>query len=97
MTEGVDISASRGEKVKLHAVTDDPDGDYVTTEWEVYSDASTYSNAADLKVKGAESDIVSFVVPEDAQSGDTIHLIVKATDDGEHNLVHYQQVIVTVK
>lgn len=97
VTEGVDISASRGEKVKLHAVTDDPDGDYVTTEWEVYSDASNYANAADLKVKGAESDTVSFVVPEDAQSGDTIHLIVKATDDGEHNLVHYQQVIVTVK
>ncbi|HJC30695.1 MAG TPA: DUF1593 domain-containing protein [Candidatus Anaerobutyricum faecale] len=97
VTEGIDISASRGEKVKLHAVTDDPDGDFVTTEWKVYSEASSYEGASDLKLRGASSDIVSFTVPEDAESGSTIHLLVKASDDGEHNLAHYQQVIVTVK
>lgn len=41
--------------------------------------------------------MVSFTVPEDAESGDTIHLVVQAKDDGEHTLTHYQQVIVTVK
>lgn len=32
----------------------------------------------------------------DANSGDTIHIVVKVTDDGAHNLKHYQRVVVTV-
>lgn len=97
VTEGIDITAEKGENIKLHAVTSDPDGDYVNTSWTIYKEASTCASAGELALKGADTDIVSFTVPQDAKSGDTIHIIVKAEDDGEHNLVHYQQVIVTVK
>ncbi|WRK52341.1 hypothetical protein SD457_18315 [Coprobacillaceae bacterium CR2/5/TPMF4] len=40
---------------------------------------------------------MSFVVPEDAKSGDTIHMVVEVQDDGAHQLKHYQRVIITVK
>ena len=93
----MDVTAEAGEKIKLKAIASDPDGDYVTVNWTHYADADTYDGDAGLTLKGAASDMVSFTVPEDAESGDTIHLVVQAKDDGEHTLTHYQQVIVTVK
>ena len=50
-----------------------------------------------IVLNGSETAQVSFTVPEDAKSGDTLHLIVEARDDGAHNLVHYARVIVTVE
>lgn len=94
---GTDVTAAAGEVVKLKAIASDPDGDYVTVKWNHYSDADTYEGEAGLTLKGAASDMVSFTVPADAKSGDKIHLIAQAQDDGEHTLTHYQQVIVTVK
>lgn len=95
--DGVDVTAAAGEKLKLKAIASDPDGDYVTVNWTHYADADTYDGDTGLTLKGAASDMVSFTVPEDAESGDTIHLIVQAKDDGEHTLTHYQQVIITVE
>ena len=40
---------------------------------------------------------MSFTVPEDAHSGDTVHMIVEVQDDGAHTLKHYQRVIITVE
>ena len=39
---------------------------------------------------------MSFVVPADAQPGQTIHLILEVTDDGTPPLSSYQRVITTV-
>jgi hypothetical protein len=36
-------------------------------------------------------------LPEDAESGDTIHIIGEVIDDGEIKLKDYQRVIITVK
>lgn len=36
-------------------------------------------------------------MPEDAKSGDTIHIVVEAKDNGKINLKYYQRVIITVK
>lgn len=93
--EGTALTAAAGESLKLHAVTADPDGDYVSVSWSEYTDASTTETA--LTLKGKKSDTVSFTIPSDAKSGDKIHLIAQAKDDGEHTLTHYQQVIITVK
>jgi hypothetical protein len=49
-----------------------------------------------IELNGADTETVSFTVPEDAKSGDTIHIIAVATDDGPHTLKRYQRVIVTV-
>ena len=39
----------------------------------------------------------TFTVPEDAKSGDTIHIIMEGVDGGGTNPVAYQRVIVTIK
>ena len=95
--EGTDIQAEAGEQIKLHAVTTDPDNDYVRVKWSIYEDACTYTNTENIKLKGAASDVVSFKIPDDIKSGDEIHFIAQAKDDGEHTLTHYQQVIVHIK
>ncbi|WP_128103061.1 DUF1593 domain-containing protein [Paenibacillus sp. DCT19] len=51
----------------------------------------------ELELQGKDTDTVTFTVPEDAKSGDTLHIIAEVQDDGEHNLKHYQRVIVTVQ
>ncbi len=50
-----------------------------------------------IKLTGANTKKVSFTVPKDAKSGDTIHIILEVQDNGAHNLKSYQRVIVTVK
>ncbi|MFC4402358.1 DUF1593 domain-containing protein [Gracilibacillus xinjiangensis] len=50
-----------------------------------------------IELSGSETDTVTFTVPEDANSGDTIHIIAEVQDDGEHGLKHYQRVILTVQ
>ncbi len=49
-----------------------------------------------IVLAGADTEQVTFTVPADAKSGDTIHMVVEVTDDGAHNLKHYQRVVVTV-
>ncbi|WP_342671827.1 hypothetical protein [Paenibacillus sp. O199] len=50
-----------------------------------------------IQLEGSDTDAVSFNVPDDAKSGDTIHIVAEVQDDGEHQLKHYQRVILTVK
>lgn len=50
-----------------------------------------------ITLDGSDTDTVTFNVPEDAKSGDTIHIVVEAKDNGKFTLKHYQRVIITVK
>jgi len=102
--EGLDITGKPGEWISLNAETSDPDGDYVTVDWYNYVEAGTYRSSKDtdpskpssIPIVGKGTRAMSFVIPEDAKNGDTIHMIAKATDDGEHNLMYYQRVVITV-
>jgi hypothetical protein len=91
-------TARPGERVQLVGQASDPDGDNLTVSWWQYHEADTYpglvslENPSALRGKGA-----SFVVPEDAEPGQTIHLILEVTDDGELPLQSYQRVVVTVR
>ncbi|MDO4538323.1 MAG: DUF1593 domain-containing protein [Coriobacteriales bacterium] len=49
-----------------------------------------------ITLEGADTDKVTFTVPEDAKAGDTIHMIAEVSDDGAHTLKHYQRVVITV-
>lgn len=90
----LDITAAPGTIVELNASATDPDGDEVTFEWWQYEEVGTYAGSVELTAtEGATS---SFTVPEDAEAGSTIHIILEATDSGEPPLTRYQRVIVTV-
>ena len=93
--EGNRVDASQGDVVKLTPITSDPDGNKVNTVLWQYKEAGTYAGTVELKKN--DSGQWSMVIPESANSGDTIHVIVESKDDGDPVMTRYQRVIVTVK
>ena len=97
--EGVDVVAAPGQEVTLHAVATDPDGDEVRVTWTRYADADTYAGEVALDAsRSRDGATVHLTVPDDARAGDTIHLIVRASDEPSRTpyMVNYRRVIITV-
>jgi hypothetical protein len=88
------ISARPGETVRLEGATSDPDGNAVHVRWWQWKDVDTYPGAVTISNPAALS--ASVQVPNDAAVGQTIHLVLEATDDGRPALTRYQRVVVTV-
>jgi hypothetical protein len=88
------ISARPGETVRLQGVTSDPDRNAVTVKWWRWKDVDTYPGQVTLPNPTSLATIMQ--VPTDATAGQTVHVILEATDDGTPALTHYQRVIVSV-
>ena len=94
--EGVDIFVTPGEQLTLHAEASVIDaGLHVAVTWRNYEEAGA-SCASDMTLE-ASGDSCLVTIPANAAAGDKLHIIVKAQTDGHHRLVHYQQVVLTVK
>lgn len=89
------ISAGRGGTVQLQAEVSDPDQNSVSVTWWQYNDAGTYPG--DITFSDPTALTTSFRVPDDAKPGQTIDVIVEATDNGTPPLTRYQRVVVTVQ
>ncbi|AYB31628.1 DUF1593 domain-containing protein [Chryseolinea soli] len=89
------ITAKPGQEIKLVGSAKDPDGNAVNYKWWQYEEVDTY--AGKVSLQNADKSKASFTIPVDAKSGDTIHIILEATDVGTPKLTRYQRVIVTVK
>jgi hypothetical protein len=94
VTSGVNVSATAGDTVPLKASASDPDGNNLTYTWWQYKDAGTYPGV--VTFSNATSLVSSITVPADANPGQTIHLLLRVTDDGTPALTSFQRVIVTV-
>ena len=94
LNHAADLTARPGRGVRLNGAADDPDSDAVSYLWWQYEEAGTCAGTVD--VRNASRQRASFTVPEDAVSGETIHLILEVTDSGVPPLTRYQRVIVTV-
>jgi hypothetical protein len=92
---GAHVSARPGEAVRLEGAASDPDGNAVAVRWWRWKDVDTYPG--EITVSNPTSLTASLLVPSDAMAGQTIHLILEATDDGKPALTRYQRVVVTVK
>lgn len=88
-------SVRPGETVRLHASATDPDGDAVAVRWWQYRDAGTYPGA--LAIPETPAVETAFLVPADAEAGQTIHVILEGTDNGTPTLTRYQRVVLTVQ
>lgn len=88
------VSARPGETVRLEGVTSDPDGNVVTVRWWRWKEVDTYPGQ--VRVSNPASLATSLHVPSDATPGQTIQLILEATDNGTPPLTRYQRVIVFV-
>jgi hypothetical protein len=89
----LNIKAGAGEKIKLAGKVSDPDGDKVSVKWWQFRVGSYPKEVAVASPHSASTD---FTVPADAKSGQTIHLILEATDHGSPALTRYQRVVLTV-
>ena len=94
LTGPLSIEAAPGEKVTLNARATDPDGDQLSLKWWQWK-VGTYEG--EVAVDNPTSAKTTFTVPEDAQSGQTIHLILEAQDNGTPVLKKYLRTVVTVK
>lgn len=91
----LDVSARAGSTVTLAGTVSDPDRNAVKVNWWQYNDAGTYPGNVSFSDPAALT--TTFRVPGDARPGQTIHVILEATDDGAPPLTRYQRVIVRIR
>ena len=88
------MTGKPGETLRLRYKVTDPDKDEITVKWWPYVSACTYKGK--VSVADPTQSSTTFTIPTDAQTGDTIHLILEATDNGMPPLNHYLRLIITV-
>lgn len=60
-------------------------------------DSPAFSHTIVTEIRDAEKQDASFTVPDDADTGETVHIICRVTDTGTPQLIRYQRVIATVE
>jgi hypothetical protein len=86
--------ASAGEKIRLSGDVSDPDGNKVTVKWWQFQ-VGTYPKTVNIINPASLQTEVE--IPKDAVSGQTIHIVLEATDNGMPALTRYARVVVTVR
>lgn len=90
----LNIQAKAGSTVRLDASsTIDPDGDQLFFTWWHYNEADSYIGET---IKPSENPKIKIKVPNDAQPGNTIHLICEVSDSGTPTLTRYQRIIISI-
>jgi hypothetical protein len=91
----LNVTADAGSTVQLSAAgSSDPDGDALSNSWYFYEEPSIYDGV--VSIQNGSSSSAEVAVPSDA-SGETIHVILEVTDDGEPNLTTYRRIIITAE
>ena len=88
------VTARPGETVRLEGAASDPDGNAVKVKWWRWKAVDTYPGEVTLADPTALA--TSMRVPPDAVAGQTIQLVLEATDDGAPALTRYRRVMVSV-
>jgi len=91
---GTRVAARPGESVRLEGIASDPDGNAVNVKWWRWKDVDTYPG--EVTFSAPTSLATSLQVPPDAVAGQTIQLVLEATDDGAPALTRYRRVVVSV-
>ncbi|RDW79321.1 DUF1593 domain-containing protein [Aspergillus mulundensis] len=88
------VQGKAGTTIDLAAEVNDPDNDTVQTSWWQYLEEGTYPRS--VAITELENHGARMTIPEDAEEGDTISIVLQGTDDGEFPLTRYDRVVVTV-
>ncbi len=88
------LLASAGEKIRLNGSVTDPDGDSVSINWWQFRVGSYPDKVVVLNPASERTEVR---IPRDAVSGQTIHIIFEATDNGKPAITRYQRVIITIR
>jgi hypothetical protein len=88
------LQAHAGSELKLDAsASRDPDGDRLSYEWCVYPEPGTYRGP--VTILGTNAAVSTVQIPADA-SGQTIHVVLTVTDNGQPPLTRYRRAVITV-
>jgi hypothetical protein len=88
------IMVNAGQKVKLHGLVSDPDGNTVKVRW---FQMPVEGFPFNVDIQNAESLNSELVIPKEATAGQRLHLILEATDNGTPALTTYKRVILEVR
>ena len=88
------VSARPGETVRLEAAASDPDANTVSVRWWRWKDVDTYPG--ELRISDPTALATHLQVPTNATAGQTIQLVLEATDNGTPALTRYQRVTVAI-
>jgi hypothetical protein len=88
------VTANPGQTIRLNGSVMDPDGNAVSIKWWPFQ-VGTYPGK--VSFSDVSSPVVRVSIPKDAVPGQTIHVVLEATDNGSPSLVAYQRVVITVK
>ncbi|KAL4927341.1 uncharacterized protein BDV17DRAFT_292774 [Aspergillus undulatus] len=94
IVNGTTVEARPGSTVSLVGKVSDPDDDSVATSWWQYIEEGTYPGTVD--VTESDNSWADVTVPEDAEAGQTISVILQGTDDSENPLTRYDRVVIHV-
>lgn len=90
----LNVLASPGETIRINGKISDPDGDKLTTNWWQFGVGRYLNKVTISEANGAQPRVI---IPKDAVAGQTIHLILEATDNGAPVLTSYQRIIITIR
>ncbi len=90
------LSAKKGKEVVLDATGSyDPDGDNLQYRWWVLPEAGTFRG--EMCMENPKQASVSLFIPEEAETGESIHVICEVTDNGTPALTAYRRVIIDIR
>lgn len=96
LANALDINAKPGGKIQLSAKgTTDPDDDEISYLWWQYYEADTHKGS--IQIEDSQNQKASLIIPDDVNSGETVHIICEVTDNGTPKLTRYQRVIISIK
>lgn len=88
------IMATPGEKIHLNSAVSDPDKNGVSQIWWQFH-VGSYPGI--VVIKNSHSAQAEVQIPNDAVAGQTIHIVLEATDNGVPSLTQYQRVVIKVR
>jgi hypothetical protein len=88
------LVASPGQKIRLNGNVTDPDGNDVSVNWWQFQ-VGSYPKK--ITIANANSVNTEITIPEEVVAGQTIHIILEATDNGTPALTSYQRIIINVR
>lgn len=88
------ISVKPGQHVSAKFKVSDPDGNAVQLQWHPFHVGNP---AEKLRIERDNTPSPIFIVPANAQPGQTYHAVLEATDNGDPALTHYKRVILEVE
>ncbi|HEX8530098.1 MAG TPA: nucleoside hydrolase-like domain-containing protein [Cytophagales bacterium] len=88
------VLAAAGDKIRLNGAVSDPDGNAVSVQWWQFRVGSYPGKVVLSNPASGQAEVL---IPADAGAGQTIHLVLQATDDGTPALTGYQRIIITVR